>query len=137
MAEADGGRMQLVSIKEPTPSDPTLLKHVGLQRRRGVGANTALRDAALLCRALTAARDGRVPLIEAIHDYEARMIAYGFDAVLKSRDQMDGAALIHKPVVGRAVLAGMRASMRLVNHLPPLKQRMADALQRSRGADRD
>src|SRR5207237_1625316 len=54
---------------------------------RGVGANTALRDAALLCRNLTAARDGRMTLIQAIREYEARMIDYGFDAVLKSREQ--------------------------------------------------
>jgi len=104
---------------------------------RGVGANTALRDAALLCRNLTAARDGRMTLIQAIHEYEARMIEYGFDAVLKSREQMDGNALIHKPVVGRAALAGMRTGMRLVNHLPPVKRRMAEGLERYRGADRD
>ena len=104
---------------------------------RGVGANTALRDAALLCRNLTAARDGRMTLLQAIHEYEARMIDYGFDAVLKSREQMDGNALIHKPVVGRAALAGMRTGMRLVNHLTPVKRRMAEGLERYRGADRD
>jgi hypothetical protein len=32
---------------------------------RGVGANTALRDTALLCRNLTAVRDRRMTLIEA------------------------------------------------------------------------
>jgi 2-polyprenyl-6-methoxyphenol hydroxylase-like FAD-dependent oxidoreductase len=104
---------------------------------RGVGANTALRDAALLCRKLSAARDGRRTITQAIHEYERRMIDYGFDAVLKSRQQMDGNALIHKPVVGRAVLAGMRTGMRLVNHVPPLKQRATDSLLRYRGADRD
>jgi hypothetical protein len=60
-------------------------------------------------------------------------IDYGFDAVLESRKQMDGDGLIHKPVVGRAVLVGMRT----VNHPPPVKKRMADAQQRYRGADRD
>jgi len=104
---------------------------------RGVGANTALRDAALLCRTLTAARDGRMTLIGAIHAYETRMIDYGFDAVLASRKQMDGNGLIHKPVIGRAVLAGMRAGMRAVNHLPPLKRRMADIQDRYRGAGRE
>jgi 2-polyprenyl-6-methoxyphenol hydroxylase-like FAD-dependent oxidoreductase len=103
---------------------------------RGVGANTALRDAALLCRNLTAVRAGRMALVAAIDDYEAQMREYGFDAVLKSREQMDGDGLIHKPFVGRAVLAGMRAGMRVVNHLPPLKRRMADDLERYRGADR-
>ena len=86
--------------------------------RRGVGANTALRDAALLCRNLTAARDGRMTLIEAVRDYEAQMIDYGFDAVLKSRQQMAGDGPIHKPIVVRAILAGMRTGMPMVNHLP-------------------
>lgn len=57
---------------------------------RGVGANTALRDAALLCRNLAAACAGRVPLQQSIHEYEAEMIRYGFEAVLESRKQMDG-----------------------------------------------
>jgi 2-polyprenyl-6-methoxyphenol hydroxylase-like FAD-dependent oxidoreductase len=104
---------------------------------RGVGANTALRDAALLCRNLTAARDGCTSIVKAIHDYEAQMTDYGFEAVLKSREQMDGNALIHKPLLGRLALAGMRAGMRLVNHTPPLKRRMAENLLRSRGADRE
>lgn len=103
---------------------------------RGVGANTALRDAALLCRNLTAARDGRMTFVEAVGDYEAQMREYGFEAVLKSREQMNGDDLIHKPVVGRAMLAGMRTGMRVVNHLPPLKRRMTESLLRERGAER-
>jgi 2-polyprenyl-6-methoxyphenol hydroxylase-like FAD-dependent oxidoreductase len=102
-----------------------------------VGDNTALRDAALLCKNLIAAHDGRMTIIEAIQDYETQMIEYGFDAVRKSLDQMDGNALIHKPAIGRVVLAGMRTGMRLVNHVPPIKERMADAQQRYRGADRE
>lgn len=103
---------------------------------RGVGANTALRDAALLCRNLIMVHDGRKPLIQAIHEYEAEMIEYGFDAVIKSRAQMDGRGAIHKPGIGRLVLTTMRAGMRLVNALPPLKQRMRDAQLRYRGAER-
>jgi 2-polyprenyl-6-methoxyphenol hydroxylase-like FAD-dependent oxidoreductase len=104
---------------------------------RGVGTNTALRDAALLCRNLIAVRDGATSLQQAIHDYEAAMITYGFAAVLASRKQMDGRDPIHKPVVGRLVLAGMRTGMRFVNAVPPLKRRMADEQQRFRGADRE
>jgi 2-polyprenyl-6-methoxyphenol hydroxylase-like FAD-dependent oxidoreductase len=104
---------------------------------RGVGANTALRDAALLCRNLTATRDGKATLLEAIGDYEEKMRDYGFDAVVESRKQMDGDGPIRRPVVGRAVLAGMRTGMRIVNRLPPVKRRMADAQQRYRGADRE
>lgn len=104
---------------------------------RGVGANTALRDADLLRRHLIAVRDGRRSLVGAVGDYEAQMRDYGFDAVRKSREQMDGNALIHKPIVGRAVLAGMRTSMRVVNAVPPLKRRMTEDMRRYRGAERE
>ena len=104
---------------------------------RGVGANTALRDAALLCANLTAVRKHRMDLVAAVRDYEAQMIAYGFAAVRSSRQQMDGNGLIHKPLVGRVALEGMRAGMRMANRLPPVKQRMIDGLQRERGADRE
>lgn len=103
---------------------------------RGVGANTALRDAVNLCRELIAVRDGRKELIPAVRDYEARMIEYGFDAVLKSRAQMTSADPVHKPVIGRVALAGMRTAMRAVNQLPPLKRRMRDSMLAYRGADR-
>jgi 2-polyprenyl-6-methoxyphenol hydroxylase-like FAD-dependent oxidoreductase len=103
---------------------------------RGVGANTALRDAELLCRNLIAVQSSRMDVLEAVADYETRMRAYAWPAVLKSREQMDGGAVIHKPLVGRLALAGMRAGMRLANHLPPLKRRMADDLRRDRGAHR-
>ncbi|WP_112239179.1 FAD-dependent oxidoreductase [Kribbella monticola] len=104
---------------------------------RGVGANTALRDALLLCRKLIDVRDGRTGLVAAVGEYEAKMIEYGFDAVLKSREQMSANDPIHKPVIGRVVLAGMRTSMRLVNHLSPVKRRMRDKMLAFRGADRD
>jgi 2-polyprenyl-6-methoxyphenol hydroxylase-like FAD-dependent oxidoreductase len=103
---------------------------------RGVGANTALRDAALLCRNLTAARDGRMPMLQAVHDYEAEMIRYGFEAVLESRKQMDGDGLIHRPVIGRVALAASRTAVRIVNRVPWLKRRMAEKLDRIREGDR-
>jgi 2-polyprenyl-6-methoxyphenol hydroxylase-like FAD-dependent oxidoreductase len=52
---------------------------------RGIGANTALRDSALLGRNLVAAHRGEMSLQQAIHDYEVEMIKYGFAAVLRSR----------------------------------------------------
>jgi 2-polyprenyl-6-methoxyphenol hydroxylase-like FAD-dependent oxidoreductase len=103
---------------------------------RGVGANTALRDAVNLCRKLIEVRDGQQQLIPAVREYEAKMIEYGFDAVLKSRAQMTADDPIHKPVVGRLALAGMRTAMRAVNHLPPVKRRMRDSMLAYRGADR-
>jgi 2-polyprenyl-6-methoxyphenol hydroxylase-like FAD-dependent oxidoreductase len=104
---------------------------------RGVGANTALRDALQLCKKLIEVRDGRSGLIEAVGEYEKAMIEYGFDAVLKSRAQMSASDPVHKPVVGRVVLAGLRTAMRTVNHLPPVKRRMRDSMLAYRGADRD
>ena len=80
---------------------------------RGVGANTALRDAVNLCRQLIAVRDGRQELVAAVREYEARMIEYGFDAVIKSRAQMTADDPVHKLVVGRlALTGGMRTAMR-------------------------
>jgi 2-polyprenyl-6-methoxyphenol hydroxylase-like FAD-dependent oxidoreductase len=104
---------------------------------RGVGANTALRDAELLCRNLTAVQAGRLTLLEAVGDYEGQMREYGFDAVEKSREQMDSNGLIYKPGIGRIALAAMRTGMRVVNHLPPLKRRMTENMLRYRGAERD
>ena len=48
---------------------------------RGVGANTALRDAALLRRKLVDAATKGVPLVQAVGEYEAAMRDYGFEAV--------------------------------------------------------
>ena len=57
-------------------------------------------------------------------------------AVEKSLEQMDGSALVHKPVIGRAVTEISRAGMRLANHLPPLKRHLTAALQDERGVTR-
>jgi 2-polyprenyl-6-methoxyphenol hydroxylase-like FAD-dependent oxidoreductase len=51
---------------------------------RGIGANIALRDAALLCRKLAAAAGGETSIEVAIHDYEQQMRGYGFAAVRSS-----------------------------------------------------
>lgn len=104
---------------------------------RGVGANTALRDARLLCRNLVKVRDGEQNLLAAIREYETRMVDYGFDAVLKSRKQLSADNPMHKPVIGRLVLAGMRTSMRAINYIPPIKKRIAAQQATYRGLDRD
>ncbi|WP_112275459.1 FAD-dependent oxidoreductase [Lentzea terrae] len=90
---------------------------------RGIGANTALRDAELLTRKLTEAHHGK-DVVQAISEYEREMIEYGFAAVQSSREQMDGNGAIHKPVIGRVVLAFLRTFLRVTNALPPLKRRM-------------
>jgi 2-polyprenyl-6-methoxyphenol hydroxylase-like FAD-dependent oxidoreductase len=143
-ALADAGSFFPIRIRTSTPIaqwDTTNVTLIGdaihtMTPGRGVGANTALRDARLLCAKLTAARDGTVPLLAAIRDYETQMIEYGFDAVKKSRAQMTASSPAHTPVIGRALLATMRATMRTINHIPPVKNGMARAQRADRGHDR-
>jgi 2-polyprenyl-6-methoxyphenol hydroxylase-like FAD-dependent oxidoreductase len=134
-----------VKIKTSVPLDPWPASNVTLigdaihtmTPGRGVGANTALRDAVLLCARIIDVAEGRLELVEAVGRYESRMIKYAFDAVLKSREQMTDEDPIHKPVVGRIVLALMRTAMRITNHVRPLKDRMSRSMLAYRGADRD
>jgi 2-polyprenyl-6-methoxyphenol hydroxylase-like FAD-dependent oxidoreductase len=51
---------------------------------RGEGANTALRDAELLCQKLVDVATKRVPLLQAKVEYETEMLRYGFEAVANS-----------------------------------------------------
>jgi 2-polyprenyl-6-methoxyphenol hydroxylase-like FAD-dependent oxidoreductase len=134
-----------INIKTSVPLDPWPASNVTLigdavhtmTPGRGVGANTALRDAVLLCGRIIDVAEGRLDLVTAIGRYEAKMIKYGFDAVLKSREQMTDKDPIHKPVIGRAVLGLMRTAMRVTNHLRPLRKRMARSMLAYRGAGRD
>jgi 2-polyprenyl-6-methoxyphenol hydroxylase-like FAD-dependent oxidoreductase len=96
----------------------------------GVGANTALRDASLLVRELTAK-----PMLEAVASYERQMIGYGFAAVEASKERTGGGQLIHKPVIGRLALAGQRTFLRVADRVPALKRKMIDDLYASRGGE--
>lgn len=144
-SRADPSAVFPINIKtsEPLPQWPagnvTLLGDAihTMTPGRGVGANMALRDARLLCHNLTRVRDGKLDLPAAVHNYETRMVDYGFDAVLQSRKQMSGDSPMHKPVLGRLVLAGMRTGMRAINHIPAIKKRMAMQDEAYRGLDRD
>ncbi|MFI7125689.1 FAD-dependent oxidoreductase [Nonomuraea sp. NPDC050153] len=83
---------------------------------RGIGANTALRDARLLCAALTGALTGGGDPIEAIAGYEARMREYGFAAVrdsLRAAEQFVGG--------GRVGRMGFKTFLRVVQRFPTLK----------------
>src|SRR5262249_10939047 len=55
---------------------------------RGAGANTALRDAALLGQLLVDVHQGRRPLVQATSDYEVEMRRYSTEAVNESKKQM-------------------------------------------------
>jgi 2-polyprenyl-6-methoxyphenol hydroxylase-like FAD-dependent oxidoreductase len=69
------------------PSRVTLLGDAihAMSPAGGSGANTALRDAALLARQLGAAARGEQSPVQAVAEYERRMVDYGFAAVRASR----------------------------------------------------
>lgn len=86
---------------------------------RGIGANVALRDAALLCRNLTAAQKGETSMLEAIHAYESEMRGYGFDAVRTSLKALEQAHRDSR--VGQAIA---KIVFKTLNRVPPLKRRV-------------
>ena len=89
---------------------------------RGVGANTALRDAALLCRNLDMAHRGEKPLLGAIHEYESEMLRYGFDAV---RTSLRSAEMFHsRNPIQRSVT---KTFLRTVNAIQSVRRRMSAA----------
>jgi len=89
----------------------------------GVGANTALRDAALLCRKLTEVAAGTTAVVPALHDYEREMLEYGFAAVRQSLRSAQQAGSTSR--LSRAVF---RATLRATDALPPLRRRMVARL---------
>jgi 2-polyprenyl-6-methoxyphenol hydroxylase-like FAD-dependent oxidoreductase len=100
---------------------------------RGAGANTALRDAALLGQLLIEVDRGQKLLVPSIHKYETEMLRYSGEAVRESKKQMSATDSIHKPGVGRLQLALMQATMRVINAVPALKRRVLHNIMRVRG----
>jgi 2-polyprenyl-6-methoxyphenol hydroxylase-like FAD-dependent oxidoreductase len=123
-----------INIRTSVPLEPFVSSRVTLlgdavhtmTPGRGVGANTALEDAALLCRRLIEVRDGERDLLSAIHAYDGEMLEYSRHVVLESRKQMDARDVIHKPVIGRLMLAIMRTALRTVNHVPAVKRKIQE-----------
>ncbi|MFC3447944.1 FAD-dependent oxidoreductase [Amycolatopsis speibonae] len=85
---------------------------------RGVGANTALRDARLLCRNLVAARETGATHT-AIAAYEQRMRDYGFAAVRDS--ERSARQFVSENRAGRTMARGM---FRFFQAVPPLKRKV-------------
>lgn len=113
----------LLPIRTSIPIDPwpsstiTLLGDAihSMTPMRGIGANTALRDAHLLRAALT---EGGDP-VKAIARYEEKMRGYGFAAVrdsLRSAEQFIGE--------GRMARMGFKTFLRLVQRVPSLKAKV-------------
>ncbi|MEV8633117.1 NAD(P)/FAD-dependent oxidoreductase [Streptosporangium sp. NPDC051023] len=142
---ADPGSCFPIAIRTSVPIAPWKSTNVTLlgdavhtmTPGHGVGANTALRDAMLLRRHLVAVRDGARSLLDAVGAYEAEMIPYGFARVADSLAQngTNGADPLHRPFVGRAVLAANRTFFRATNHIPALRRKFLDDLTAYRAAD--
>ncbi|WP_433251614.1 FAD-dependent oxidoreductase [Streptosporangium sp. CA-135522] len=142
---ADPGSCFPVNIRTSVPIPPwkttgvTLLGDAihTMTPGHGVGANTALRDAMLLCRELVAAHAGDKTALEAVGAYEAEMIPYGFARVADSLAQngTGGDDPLHRPVVGRLVLAATRAFFRTTALVPALRRKFIGDLTAYRGAD--
>lgn len=86
----------------------------------GVGANTALRDADLLRRQLTAVAAGSEQLLPALAEYERQMRGYGFAAVKQSLRNARQAASAN-----RFSRHAFRTVLRVVDAVPPARRRMA------------
>jgi 2-polyprenyl-6-methoxyphenol hydroxylase-like FAD-dependent oxidoreductase len=112
------------SVKTAVPIPPWRTRNVTLlgdalhnmTPYRGIGANTALRDAAALRRALVATARGEADLIPALATYEREMVDYGFRAVRTSLKDM-------KRFHAHSGLARMftKAMFRTIDFIPPLK----------------
>jgi 2-polyprenyl-6-methoxyphenol hydroxylase-like FAD-dependent oxidoreductase len=90
---------------------------------RGIGANIALRDAALLCTKLVEAAQGRKPALKAVHEYEEAMRVYAFEAVEASLQSMEQA--VTRKQSPQFQLS--RTAMRVMNRVPVLKRRLMAA----------
>ncbi|WP_329064817.1 FAD-dependent oxidoreductase [Amycolatopsis sp. NBC_01480] len=122
------GTVSRLPIKTSVPVEPwetgpvTLLGDAvhSMTPFRGIGANTALRDAQLLCRNLIGANlidAGEVRA--AVADYEHRMRVYGFQAVRASARSAEDFV-----TENRFARAMSRSMFAVVGSIPALKRRM-------------
>ncbi len=124
---SDPSTFNVVGIKTSVPVAPWQSRRITLigdaihsmTPYRGIGANTALRDAALLCQNLEAAARGACALEDAINDYERQMREYGFAAVRTSLQAL-------RQSVGDKGIGFRLAKLlfRAANATPPLKRVM-------------
>ena len=84
---------------------------------RGIGANTALRDATALRRGLVAVARGQRDLIEALAAHERDMIERGFAAVQISLNDM---RRFHAK--GELARTAVKSLYRAIDQIPPLKR---------------
>ncbi|ADD43510.1 FAD-dependent oxidoreductase [Stackebrandtia nassauensis] len=89
----------------------------------GQGANTAIRDAALLRDTIVSVVDGERDLVAAVADYEQRMRGYAYPIVEEAMRNLRGG--ISKSRVGHAAT---KSVFRMINRIGPVKRRMARAM---------
>jgi 2-polyprenyl-6-methoxyphenol hydroxylase-like FAD-dependent oxidoreductase len=122
---ADPSTIAAFAVKTSVPIPPWATQRVTLLGDalhnmtpfRGIGANTALRDAAALRRSLAAVVRGGGDLLDALAAYERDMIRYGFAAVRASLKNMDR---FHAE--GRLARTMVKSLFRVIDHVPPLKR---------------
>lgn len=127
--QAERSSLSIFAVKSSVPIEPwptscvTLLGDAlhNMTPYRGVGANTALRDAALLRDALRGVGKGEHQLLAALSSYERQMIHYGFAAVQASLMQMDR---LHAESPIRRFAT--KAVFRLLDLSPALRKRVLD-----------
>jgi 2-polyprenyl-6-methoxyphenol hydroxylase-like FAD-dependent oxidoreductase len=117
-----------IRTSQPVPAwTPTRITLLGdaihsMTPYRGIGANIALKDAALLCAKLTEAANDEKPLLTAVGEYEAAMREYGFAAVDASLKAMEQSTARR----GRGFVVA-KTAMRVMNAVPALRRRMMTA----------
>jgi 2-polyprenyl-6-methoxyphenol hydroxylase-like FAD-dependent oxidoreductase len=106
-----------------TPSNVTLLGDAihNMTPYRGIGANVALRDAALLCSKLVESQASGAPVAGKIGEYETEMRRYGFAAVAASRKSLEQ-AVSPKGLGFKLAMSGMRAAAKV----PVLRRRILE-----------
>ncbi|OZM80424.1 NAD(P)/FAD-dependent oxidoreductase [Pseudonocardia sp. MH-G8] len=120
-------RMRSAARPAPWPSGPVTLLGDAIHNMTpmaGIGANTALRDAASLTRQISrAAGADAVSLCAAVGEYEREMFEYGFRAVAASH--RNAALAGSHSRIRRGVV---RAALRLADRIPPVKNRILEAM---------
>lgn len=117
IAASDPAEMFPISVRVSVPCEPwqsapvTLLGDAihAMSPVGGSGANMALLDAGLLCQTLTSIAHREKPLSPAIHEYEARMLKDGFEAVrFSARGGVLAASATAKKSLLQTVLRAIR-----------------------------
>lgn len=119
VAEADPATVIYKPLRTAAPLRPWQTRRVtfmgdaihSMPPTRGIGGNTALRDASLLCAKLRAVQAGETPLLRAVHEYEREMLRYGFAAVRSSLQSMQ-LMVARRRLVGNTMLRLVGLAMR-------------------------